>query len=223
LEPGRSGLRVQAPHRPIGGGILVGAAALGASPISAWLFAAVATFAAILHTVPSAVLIGTQRWRQATMIGLITGHRPLLHREVSLPTTRRSSVVTCSRSWTTATRTDSAQRSRGSSVLDVDRANAEATLVSGPPGPFFPPADTFDCVLLTQTSQQLVTTFPPRCEAFIACSDAWTGRTGSCGSSLTTAASAAGHHARPAARDRLMQVHLLTALSCGAAGLVPVS
>jgi O-antigen/teichoic acid export membrane protein len=56
-----------------GGGILLGAAAAGANPRAAWLLAAVAAIVGILHTVPSAVLIGAQRWRDASIVGLVTG------------------------------------------------------------------------------------------------------------------------------------------------------
>jgi O-antigen/teichoic acid export membrane protein len=45
----------------------------GAKPESAWVFAGVACAGAILHNVPSALLIGTQRWWQATVVGLATG------------------------------------------------------------------------------------------------------------------------------------------------------
>ena len=56
-----------------GGAILAGAALAGAEPEGAWLFAAVAAALGILHTVPSALLIGLQRWRQASVAGLVTG------------------------------------------------------------------------------------------------------------------------------------------------------
>jgi O-antigen/teichoic acid export membrane protein len=67
------GLKVQGVAAAAGAAILLGAAALGAQPTSAWIFAAIAAATAILHTVPSALLIGTQRWRQATIVGLISG------------------------------------------------------------------------------------------------------------------------------------------------------
>jgi O-antigen/teichoic acid export membrane protein len=56
-----------------GTGILVAAALLGADPRSAWLLAALVCFMGTLHAVPTAVLIGLQRWRQASLVGLITG------------------------------------------------------------------------------------------------------------------------------------------------------
>lgn len=40
---------------------------------SAWIFAAIASSMAILHTVPNSVLLGLQRWREASIIGLMTG------------------------------------------------------------------------------------------------------------------------------------------------------
>ncbi|HEX8854561.1 MAG TPA: MATE family efflux transporter [Thermoleophilaceae bacterium] len=57
------------------GGVLVlgGAAAFGAEPTAAWVLAAVACFMGVMHTVPSAVLIGMQRWRDASIVGLVTG------------------------------------------------------------------------------------------------------------------------------------------------------
>jgi O-antigen/teichoic acid export membrane protein len=57
----------------LGGGTLAAAAALGASPQGAWLFAAVVTFAGTLHSVPTAVLIGLQQFRRAAVVGLVTG------------------------------------------------------------------------------------------------------------------------------------------------------
>ncbi|MGB2874478.1 MAG: polysaccharide biosynthesis C-terminal domain-containing protein [Gaiellaceae bacterium] len=55
-------------------GAALGAASLaGAHPRTAWALAAVAAVASVLHTVPSAVLIGAQRWRDASIVGLATG------------------------------------------------------------------------------------------------------------------------------------------------------
>ena len=56
-----------------GGAILIAAGLSGADPRSAWLLAGVAGTLGILHTVPSAVLIGAQRWREASVVGLVTG------------------------------------------------------------------------------------------------------------------------------------------------------
>jgi O-antigen/teichoic acid export membrane protein len=57
----------------VGGAILVGVALLGADPRSAWLLAAMGSSLGILHTVPSSLLIGAQRWRAASVVGLVTG------------------------------------------------------------------------------------------------------------------------------------------------------
>ena len=65
--------RVQAAAALLGGGVLAAAAALGATPRGAWAFAAVVSFVGVLHTVPTAVLIGLQRFRQAAVVGLVTG------------------------------------------------------------------------------------------------------------------------------------------------------
>jgi O-antigen/teichoic acid export membrane protein len=54
-----------------GGGILVVALA-GAEPQSAWILAGLGAAFGVLHTVPSALLIGAQRWRDATIVGLTT-------------------------------------------------------------------------------------------------------------------------------------------------------
>jgi O-antigen/teichoic acid export membrane protein len=67
------GWHVQLAGAVLAGGGLGLAALAGASPRSAWMLAAVATAAAVLHTVPSAVLIGAQRWRDASVVGLATG------------------------------------------------------------------------------------------------------------------------------------------------------
>jgi len=67
------GWRVQAVGALLGGGALGIVALTGANVASAWGFAAGAALASILHNVPSAVLIGTQRWRDASIVGLVTG------------------------------------------------------------------------------------------------------------------------------------------------------
>lgn len=56
-----------------GAALLVAIALLGADPRSAWLLAAVACASSVLQTVPSSTLIGLQRWRDATIVGLSTG------------------------------------------------------------------------------------------------------------------------------------------------------
>jgi O-antigen/teichoic acid export membrane protein len=57
----------------IGGGVLILAGALGADPQSAWVLAGVGSSLGILHAIPTALLIGAQRWREASVVGLITG------------------------------------------------------------------------------------------------------------------------------------------------------
>lgn len=65
--------RLEAGAAVVGGGLLALAGALGANPRAAWLFAGVACALGILHCVPSALLIGLQRWRAATVAGIVTG------------------------------------------------------------------------------------------------------------------------------------------------------
>jgi O-antigen/teichoic acid export membrane protein len=65
--------RLAAAAAVFGSALLVGVAAAGADPHAAWVLAGVASACAMLHTVPSSVLIGAQRWRQATIVGLATG------------------------------------------------------------------------------------------------------------------------------------------------------
>lgn len=65
--------RVEGAAALLGGGVLGVSAALGARPEGAWAFAAVVTAVGILHTVPTAVLIGLQRFRRAAVVGLVTG------------------------------------------------------------------------------------------------------------------------------------------------------
>jgi O-antigen/teichoic acid export membrane protein len=57
----------------IGGGVLVFVGVTRRDFRSAWLFAAIAAFMSILQAVPSAVLMGLQRWRAATGVGLASG------------------------------------------------------------------------------------------------------------------------------------------------------
>ncbi len=67
------GWRIQLVGALLAGGGLAAAAFAGADPAPAWLLAAAAATAGVLHTVPSAVLIGAQRWRDASIVGLVTG------------------------------------------------------------------------------------------------------------------------------------------------------
>lgn len=65
--------RVETVAALAGGSVLVLAAAAGADPEAAWLLAAVACALGILHSAPSALLTGAQRWRAASVVGLVTG------------------------------------------------------------------------------------------------------------------------------------------------------
>jgi O-antigen/teichoic acid export membrane protein len=65
--------RIQALAAVAGGGLLAVAAALGAQPTGAWVFAGVVAAAGILQSVPTAVLIGLQQFRRAAVVGLTTG------------------------------------------------------------------------------------------------------------------------------------------------------
>jgi len=56
-----------------GAAVMLAAAALGAEPTNAWGLAGLACALGILHTVPSALLIGAQLWRSATIAGLVNG------------------------------------------------------------------------------------------------------------------------------------------------------
>lgn len=56
------------------GAVGLGLAALGgATPQAAWVLAAIGCALAIMQTVPSALLSGAQRWREATLAGMVTG------------------------------------------------------------------------------------------------------------------------------------------------------
>ena len=65
--------RIEALASVVGGGILFALAAAGASPQGAWALAAVVCVTGILHSVPTAVLVGLQRFRTAAVVGLTTG------------------------------------------------------------------------------------------------------------------------------------------------------
>jgi O-antigen/teichoic acid export membrane protein len=67
------GWRLSAAGAALGAGLLAAVAIAGSDPRGAWIFAGVAAAFAILHTIPSAALIGAQRWRDASIVGLITG------------------------------------------------------------------------------------------------------------------------------------------------------
>jgi O-antigen/teichoic acid export membrane protein len=65
--------RIAAAAALLGGTTLGVVAATGASPTGAWAFAAVVTATTVLHSVPTAVLIGLQQFRRAAVVGLVTG------------------------------------------------------------------------------------------------------------------------------------------------------
>lgn len=65
--------RLELAAAAVGGAVLVGAGIAGANPTGAWVLAGVAAALGILQTVPSACLVGLQRWRQASLAGLVTG------------------------------------------------------------------------------------------------------------------------------------------------------
>jgi O-antigen/teichoic acid export membrane protein len=65
--------RVEAAGAVLGGSVVAGVGLLGADPEAAWVLAGVVAALGILHTVPSALLIGAQRWRAASIAGLVTG------------------------------------------------------------------------------------------------------------------------------------------------------
>jgi O-antigen/teichoic acid export membrane protein len=67
------GARISAAAAVLGAGLMIALALAGETPRAAWIFAGIATGFAILHTVPSAALVGAQRWRDATIVGLVTG------------------------------------------------------------------------------------------------------------------------------------------------------
>ncbi len=65
--------RIELATAALGVAGLGAAALLGASPLGAWALAALGCGLAVLQTVPSALLTGVQRWRQATLAGMATG------------------------------------------------------------------------------------------------------------------------------------------------------
>lgn len=52
---------------------LLAVTATGMEPVLAWLFAAILTAGLVLSKVPSSFLLGVQRWREVSTIGLISG------------------------------------------------------------------------------------------------------------------------------------------------------
>ncbi|HYM56986.1 MAG TPA: oligosaccharide flippase family protein [Solirubrobacteraceae bacterium] len=68
----RWALRIELVGATLAAAGLIGAGLLGAEPSAAWILTGVGAAAAVLHTVPSAALSGTQRWRAAATFGLST-------------------------------------------------------------------------------------------------------------------------------------------------------
>lgn len=57
----------------LGGLVLIGAALAGEEPMAAWVLAGVGCGLAIAQALPNAILNGTLRWRQISVVGLVTG------------------------------------------------------------------------------------------------------------------------------------------------------
>jgi O-antigen/teichoic acid export membrane protein len=57
----------------VGGSVMGLAALLGAEPAAAWALAGVGCGLGILQSIPNGALIGAQRWRQSSIVGLTTG------------------------------------------------------------------------------------------------------------------------------------------------------
>jgi O-antigen/teichoic acid export membrane protein len=65
--------RIELVAAAIGTAALLAVAALGADPTGAWVLAAIACGLAVMQAVPAALLAGAQQWRQATIVGVVTG------------------------------------------------------------------------------------------------------------------------------------------------------
>lgn len=65
--------RIQAAAAIVGAVILVVTGIARDNLVEAWMLAALACALGVLHTIPTAVLIGLQRWREASIVGLVTG------------------------------------------------------------------------------------------------------------------------------------------------------
>lgn len=65
--------RVQLAAAVVGAAVLIAVGLTRSTLAGAWMLAAVACAAAVVHSVPSSLLIGLQRWREATVVSLITG------------------------------------------------------------------------------------------------------------------------------------------------------
>lgn len=69
----RWALRIQLAGALAGAAVLALAALLGAPPQAAWVFASLTCLMLTLQGVPWAVLTGSQQWRRASTVGLVTG------------------------------------------------------------------------------------------------------------------------------------------------------
>jgi O-antigen/teichoic acid export membrane protein len=69
----RWALRLEAVAALLGTGVLVAVGATRQTFGAAWILAGLACGLLVLQTVPSAVLIGLQRWRHASVVGVVTG------------------------------------------------------------------------------------------------------------------------------------------------------
>jgi O-antigen/teichoic acid export membrane protein len=67
------GWQVELACAVLAGGALAAAGALGADPPAAWLLAGVVVAIGVMHAVPSSVLAALQLWRQAAIVGLVSG------------------------------------------------------------------------------------------------------------------------------------------------------
>jgi O-antigen/teichoic acid export membrane protein len=65
--------RIEAVMAAIAAGGMTIAALAGAEPQAAWMFAAATCALSLMQTVPAALLVGMQRWRNATIAGVTTG------------------------------------------------------------------------------------------------------------------------------------------------------
>ncbi len=65
--------RIETGAAALGAAAFVAVGLLGAAPRSAWLLSAIVCAAGILHRIPNSVLWGAQRWREASIVLLVTG------------------------------------------------------------------------------------------------------------------------------------------------------
>jgi O-antigen/teichoic acid export membrane protein len=65
--------RLEAAAAAIAAASLVALGLLGSEPTLAWVLVGVASGFAVLQTVPQSLLTGAQRWREATIVGIVTG------------------------------------------------------------------------------------------------------------------------------------------------------